>query len=474
MTRNKIIGYAVGPIGSALLGFISLPIITWFYSVEDVGRISMLQVVASFSVLLFCFGLDQAYVRDYYESQNKPQLLKLSVLPGFLLISLVYGLLYLITPSFISQWLYGLSSPNLSLVSIACFIMTFLSRFLSLVVRMEERALAYSMSQLIPKVFFITFILSTVWIGFKQDTYNLIIAHTLSILSVCLVFLWNTRQECLASVKSSFNWENQKNLLTFGAPLVIGGLAGWGLNVMDKLFLRSQSSFEELGIYSVTVSVAGVATIFAGVFNTIWTPMVYKWVKDGVDAKIIDEISEHVLAAVYFFVVLVGLFSWILPYFLPKEYVAIEYLVTLCLLSPLFYTLSETTVVGITIVRRTGLSMVASIIAMLINGIGNYMLVPKYGALGAAIATAIAFYFFYILRTELSRKVWRNIPVVKAYSIVTLLLLAVILNSVFFQNKNTAFIIWSVLLFSGFFIFKLSINLFYNSFIKLKMFKFSN
>ena len=57
MTRNKILSYAVGPIGSAAIGFITLPIITWFYSVEDIGRISMLQVVASFSVLLFCLGL---------------------------------------------------------------------------------------------------------------------------------------------------------------------------------------------------------------------------------------------------------------------------------------------------------------------------------------------------------------------------------------------------------------------------------
>lgn len=61
MIRNKILGYAIEPIGAALMGFITLPIITlpiitWFYSVEDIGRISMLQVMVSFCVMVFTLG----------------------------------------------------------------------------------------------------------------------------------------------------------------------------------------------------------------------------------------------------------------------------------------------------------------------------------------------------------------------------------------------------------------------------------
>ena len=51
--KNKILGYAIGPIGSALLGLITLPLLTWYYPVEDIGRISMLQVVASFRCCYF-------------------------------------------------------------------------------------------------------------------------------------------------------------------------------------------------------------------------------------------------------------------------------------------------------------------------------------------------------------------------------------------------------------------------------------
>ena len=54
MNKKIILRYAVGPIGASILGFITLPIITWFYSVEDVGRVSMLQVFTSFTILFFC------------------------------------------------------------------------------------------------------------------------------------------------------------------------------------------------------------------------------------------------------------------------------------------------------------------------------------------------------------------------------------------------------------------------------------
>lgn len=461
MTRNKILGYAIGPIGAALMGFITLPIITWFYSVEDIGRISMLQVVASFSILLFCLGLDQAYVREYHEHKTKPKLFKTALLPGLILSLVFFGVIFIFDSQLISKWLYEIPSTYLTIISIACFLLSLVSRFLSLILRMEERALAYSMSQLLPKILFLVFILSTVWLGLTKDAYNLITAHTLSITAIFVVFAWNTRKEWLSALRYKIDLKELNKLLVFGLPLVVGGLAAWGLRVVDKLFLRGMSTFSELGVYSVAASIAGVAAIFAGIFNTIWAPMVYKWVNEGVDLKKIDEISEHLLAAIYFVAVLSGLFSWVLPYFLPPEYNAIQYLVTACLLGPLFYTLSETTAVGITLARKTKLSMVASVGAMLVNVLGNYLLVPKMGAVGASVSTAIAFWVFYILRTELSRLVWRNMPSSKAYLLITLLLMVTIIHSFFLKDSNSAIIVWFILLLVGFAFFRSTVDLFY-------------
>lgn len=455
MDTKKLIGYAVGPIGSSILGFITLPIITWFYSVEDVGRVSMLQVFTSFFILLFCLGLDQAYVREFHSTKEKAQLFKTTLLPGLLLsiLSLIVVLSY--DSTIIALWLYDIPDTYLSIITIICFIIALVSRFLSLIIRMQERALAFSMSQLLPKILFLFFILFTVWLQFSRDTYNLLTANALSIVFAFLIFSWNTRTDLIATFKYKIEKGQLRQVLAFGLPLVIGGLAAWGLNVMDKLFLRAMSNYTELGIYSVAMSIAAVAAILSGIFNTIWSPMVFKWESENsVDLKKIDNISEIILVIIYFLIVLSGLFSWIIPYLLPKQYSIIQFLITTCLLGPLFYTLSETTAVGIALTRKTKLSMLASVGAMLVNLLGNYLLVPKYGAIGATASTAFAFWCFFILRTEFSKLVWRKIPVLKSYTVVTVLMVSSIYSMFCLKENYLVFLlIWVLLLIAGFFIF---------------------
>ncbi|MCU4531098.1 oligosaccharide flippase family protein [Acinetobacter sp. P1(2023)] len=455
MNRSKILAYAIGPIGSGFIGLITLPMITWFYSVEDIGRVSMLQVCTSFFILLFCLGLDQAYVREYHESENKSILFKVVLWPSILLgcISLVAISLY--DTSIISKLLYGIPSVYLSILSIICFLVALIARFLSLILRMQEKALAFSMSQLLPKILFLVFVLSVVWFGFDKNSYTLLTANALSLMAAFLVYVWNTRQDWLPAIKVKFDWQQFKLSLAFGLPLVVGGLASWGLNVMDRLFLRSMSTYAELGVYSVAMSIAAVATLISGIFNTIWSPMVFKWISEGnVDYKKIDNISEYVLAAIYFVVVLAGMFSWVLPFLLPKTYVEIQFLMCACLIGPLFFTLSETTAIGITIARKTKFSMLASILAMLINLAANYILVPLYGASGAAVSTALAFWSFYIFRTELSKKVWRDFVTKKAYAVTALLMVLAIIN-VFAPLENYIRIgIWGCALVLGLYFFK--------------------
>ena len=459
MNKKILLGYAIGPIGSGLLGLLSLPIITWFYSVEDVGRISMLQIFTNFSILFFCLGLDQAYVREYYESTNKPLLLKTLILPGLSLCIFVLISFFIYNPYLISQWLYAIDSVYLSLITIICFIVALLSRFLSLILRMQERALAFSMSQLIPKILLLIFILVTVWVGYSRDSYNLLTANVLSLCFAFFIYAWNTRKDWLLSLKMKIDIQHLKKYLTFGMPLLIGGLASWGLTTVDRLFLRGMTSYSELGIYSVAMSLAGVATIIAGIFNTIWTPMVYQWVNEGsIDYQKIDRISEYVLTAIYFTVVGSGLLSWIVPYFLPHEYERVQILLTLCLVGPLLYTLSETTAVGIAITRKTKFSMHASICAMIIGILGNYLLIPILGASGAAISLAVSFWIFYIIRTEFSRIVWRKMPVSKSYWVSFGLLIIAIQNALFSHDFITRYSIWFFALLIGFYLFRKTIS----------------
>jgi len=70
------------------------------------------------------------------------------------------------------------------------------------------------------------------------------------------------------------------------------------------------------------------------------------------------------------------------------------------------YTTSETTGMGIGFTRKTSYSIIVSGVSAGINFIGNYLLVPKYGALGACISTAVSYMVFFWVKTMISRKLW--------------------------------------------------------------------
>ncbi len=409
MTPRNVVAFAIGPVGGALLGMITLPIITWFFSQEDVGRMAMLQVTIGFSTLLFSLGLDQAYVREFHEVDDKPALLKRAVLPGLVLLVITLAIL-LFKGGSLAGWLFGVPLWSLSLLASAALLVAFFSRFLSLVLRMNERGLAFSLSHVLPKVLLLGIIGSYVLVDADKTLTKLVLANTSALVLVCLVFAFNTRHEWMVGITSELNVQHLKSMLRFGLPLILGGIAFWGLTAMDKVFLRTLVSFEELGIYSVSVSFAAAATILQSVFSTVWAPTVYKWASQGEGLDNVHKVSRYILALVVIGFSLAGLFSWIVTLFLPPEYAAVQWIVVSCLGYPLLYTLSETTVVGIGISRRSSFSMLAAVVAFAVNLLGNWILIPKYGAAGAAVSTCVSFWIFFVLRTEFSIYLWKPMP----------------------------------------------------------------
>src|SRR5690606_21990525 len=132
-------------------------------------------------------------------------LLRAVLLPSLFLSLIFFSLLLLFDIRLISELMFDIPSAYLSVLVVICFIVALISRFLSLVLRMQERSIAFSMSQLLPKLLFILIIVNTVWLNFSRDIYNLITANTISIVLACLIFFWNTRREWLQALKEKID-----------------------------------------------------------------------------------------------------------------------------------------------------------------------------------------------------------------------------------------------------------------------------
>jgi O-antigen/teichoic acid export membrane protein len=416
VNTRKILAFAIGPIGNAALGLLTLPVITWLFSADDVGRISMLNVAVSFYVLFFSLGLDQAYVREYHGESLRGQLLKNVTFPGMLMI-LVVSVVFLLFPGSLSTLLFDQKSTAISLLILLILLSSFLNRFLSLIVRMQEKGMAFSLSQLMPKLMTLI-VIGLCYVLFTQHTLmQLVVANAIGFIAVSLMLMWASRADWLEALHSPLDYVKTKAMLKFGYPLILGGLAFWGLTTIDRMFVRAYSGFEQLAFFSVAVSFAGVASILQSVFSTVWAPVVYKLAEanEGHEQQMINKVTQCMLIAVVCLFSLGGLFSWITDYVLPKEYVDVKYILIACLGAPLLYTLSETTAVGIGLSRKTIYSMVVSLAALVVNVVSNSLLVPRFGAGGAAVSTCLAFWVFLILRTEFSIISWKAMPRFEMY-----------------------------------------------------------
>lgn len=454
MEKKKIFYFALGPVLTGVLSSLSMPITAWLFQRDDVGRLAMLQIVCSFATLFFSLGLDQGFVREYHESKSKSSLLYVTFIPSFgaLICFLILVVFFIPNLSFL---MYEKNDSTLLWLTIATIIVFFVTRFFSLVTRMREDAFCYSFVQFFPKLIF----LLTIFVFWKssmaQELNSLFVAHFLGLAVTLMVLMWFIRTDLQQITKAKFDWKFLKSLLAYGFPLIWGGAAFWGLSAISRVLLKSYGNYSELGLYSVALGIASAASLLQGVFSIIWAPTVYKWAARGENLDIIDSVTEYCI----FFVVMVfsffGLFSWVLPYFLPPEYYDVQFLLVACLGQPLLYALSEVTVVGINLAKKTVYAMLAPVIAVFVNYFFCVYLIPRFGGRGAAYSTFIAFVVFFVARTEGSSYVWRNFPRRKMYFFVSLIVLATSF-SVFCAPKYFYFnlVLWVIFMFFSVFSFR--------------------
>lgn len=401
MKSRSLIWFSFGPILGSILSFITVPMTSWLFEPDDLGRLAILNTVAGLFVMIISLGLDQAYVREYYSYCNKAELFKVVTrIPMFLCVIL----LFVLTPflAILSSLIFDFSSNLIGLVIIGLCFSSLINRFLSLCFRMEENGIAYSLSILFPKIIFLTALLLFYLCELNFGFQYLVVSSFVGSIVVTVYLMHSSPSHWRGWVSQKVRKDDFYGVLKYGFPLLFSGVAFWALTAMDKIFLRAFSTFEQLGIYSVAVSFAGAAMVLHMVFSTVWAPTIYKWIEHRINLEKIELVVKLLLVIVFFIFNTVGALLFLIEYILPEKYMAVQSMILLCMAYPLFYVISEATGVGIGITKRSLLSMISTILSLVVNLVLNCIFVERFGAAGASIATAVSFSVLLVLKTEFS------------------------------------------------------------------------
>ena len=404
MNAGKILQFSIGPVASAFIGFITIPMLAWLFSESDIGKFALINTVIGLFSILLCLGLDQYYVRVYHGQSNKEGLLGFTLLYSNIAVIIIFCFFLLFARPLFERY-FGISEAYFYLLAFISF--TSNLRFLSLVLRVQEKGLLFSISQLGQKVFFLFFVCVFFYAG-EQGFIDILNALLLSHVIVFFYFVFVCKGDVFNRKILQIRTVNAKEAFSYSLPLVPAALLYWALAATDKISLSYLSDLSQLGLYSVSVSFAAVATIMQSIFSTIWAPTVFKWESERVSFDKIFYFRDGLIVVIIYAMALISFFGWVIDYILPPQYYEVKYIVVCCLFQPFMYMLSEVTGIGIALRKKTQYITFIVILTFLMNLSLNFVLIPGFGAKGAAVATATSFFFFYFLKTLVSSRIWVN------------------------------------------------------------------
>lgn len=426
---SQLFNFGLGPLIGMGISMLTVPVTTRLVSPEEYGKSSLFTLFQSVFLLAGLLGLDQSYARFYNDEKIDKQKLLFHVTFFPLCVSVFLIVLLLVFQQSFSHFLFG--SYEIDLIIATCFFIPVLiiNRFALLQIRMDLRGRTYSFLNIVTQL--VNFIVLVLLLflyekSFRAIVYSIIVGQVVA--TVIILFF----------VKTEFNWKKlqidwdlSKNLFYFGIPLVPAALLSWLLNSFDKVGLRAWSTFDELGLYAAAFKIVAILSALQNIFTTAWIPVAYKWYEQKIPDSQFEMVSVVVSAVMSLGFAGIVLFRNIIMLFLGSEYRGTESILVFLLFVPVMYTISETTTLGITFSKKTIFNVYVAIIAVVLNIVGNYFLIPIWGAQGAAISTCISYIGFFFARTFFSRKLWFNFKVgIHFFNIFLLLTLSLI---VFFK-----------------------------------------
>ena len=198
-----------------------------------------------------------------------------------------------------------------------------------------------------------------------------------------------------------------KKQLLFSLPLIPSVLMSLLNNNIPQFMLRSFGGFSYVAGYSVAVTVATALNVVQSGFNTFWTPYVFK--NHDTNQHKIKQMHGYIVTFMPLLGILIVLFQNAIFLVVNRDYTYITQFLPFLILTPLCYTIGETTCVGIALKLKTSLNIVIYGVCAAINALLGVLLIPRIGVNGAAISAGAGAIAALILKTFWGQRLYSSV-----------------------------------------------------------------
>lgn len=415
-----------------VLSFLMVPFYTSILSTSDYGVADLISTTVLLALPVFSALMDEAIMRFALDVENdKKQVFSIAVVistVGFI-IAICISPIILFVPTlkpyywfvilyYISLWIYNIFSnyvkglDKISITTTAGIIHTFFYLGINI--------LCLSI--------------------FKFGVYGYLLAIDLSnLIAAAYLFFYCKLYRNFISIKK-LDWKMGKAMLRYAVPMIPDYISWWINNASDRYILALFCGASEIGIYSVAYKIPTILNSLTNIFSSAWK---ISSVDDfGSDASIAFYNKTYRLYSGFIMIGAAGLifFTKILATLLfAKEFYAAWKITPILILAYVFS--AQAIFIGsiFTASKKTKMLFFSSTAGAILNIILNFVLIPRLGGSGAAIATSLGYATILIINIIITRKILPiNFCFLSNISVISLLVVEII---AVLQNSLVGYII---------------------------------
>lgn len=400
--------YALSSVVNPLISLALAPFLTHNLSTTDYGMLTLLNTVISLAAGITQLGLSSAFFRaysyDYTDSKDKRDVIATATMLLFIT-SLLFTVTATTTAPLLASLLFGRSSLS-TLIIIASSILFVQNLTVTSFawLRAESRALFYSLLSI--SNLLVTLITTIVLIGILHwGITGALVATGSGYLSVVICTI--PLIVCRTGIRMRI--DIARNMLGFGIPLLPSFLAYWVLQVSDRYLLSHFSSFTETARYAVAYNLgSALGTVVITPFTLAWPATMFALARRKNASRLFKLVFHWFSLLLLWAAFGLSLFATLLLYWLfPLVYHSAASIIPVISLSGVFYGIYYVFAIGVNIKRKTWIVSIFTLAAATVNFLSNLLLIPLYGAMGAALSTLIAFMVLALITYTVNQKIYR-------------------------------------------------------------------
>jgi len=405
------IKYLPAQIVPGLVGLLSIPIITRLFNSNDYGNYSL--VMATIMVLVTLQGwLPMSIIRFFpsYEQNKNLDSFYTNIISLTFISLLALTLLYLI---FLYSIKIHLSSNLFSLmyVGLGVLVVNVIFEMLQVFIRVKRQIHWFSGFAIWKSIGSLA--IALLLIIFYQRGIDSLLWGAILCGIIVLPLVWNKAFKGQSVFHFTIDLSSIKEMGRYSFPLVVANLVAWILSLSDRYILQFFRDTQEVGIYSASYTIADRSImLFSTLFMLASGPIsMHIWEKEGENKskEFVAKVTRYYLLVCIPAVVGLSFLSKPIIHFLTsREYYEGYIIIPFITAGTFFLGLQQRYQRGLLYHKKTNLIMISMLCAGLLNLVGNFILVPHYGYLAAALTTFISYVFLLILMIIFSRRyfVW--------------------------------------------------------------------